>query len=559
MTQINRRPPLVSLLVFLAAVVLSPHPAHAQSPCKKDAHIRITPSGWTDVSPTTSTTGVGDVSFCLDSGPETAATWNRPRILITAQDGTEIEDKEVKPGETYPTVVSDRRNTGLVNIEIRDENSSATNVLAQRLLKAANDDETFTASMAQIEKAYPEVGIEKLKKVAAQVAKIMMDTQSLVYAGVMPVRGGSRQQIIMGAWDGPSTARLDLGDGDGVEVFAFNITQDQPQDVEVVQGSAVPPSSLAGALLKVFKTVTSGGLSPLGISPESAERPEGKVASALLTFRDKCSKDQKCHDSLYRPTASYTSRRTVATVVGGYNYAAQVCKDPPPKGGTDSGKLGQQPASSISKACTGAASDQITASVAFTTRAVHRIWGVGVELGWDMWEPKSFAMSGYGFQPVAQGGPDQLYQLQGQSKPVDRAVFSALMLLYPFEGRCLDYALPFLHIPLCANHFAIGFGPTFWRGAGAEAFRQWNLRAGYEITSGVLVSFGPSWRSFDAPVQPIGTIESVPKPAQAPPLQTSPQWAMMWTAGLTVDLSLIGDAVTAVSAAASSGSAKGKP
>jgi hypothetical protein len=541
---------LVMTLVILfsrtaSACMAPPAPAKA---CDDTAHIRISPNGWASVTAHVKHAG-SDNSFCLEP------TWHAPEVTVLRDDGSLVGTYCPVPGVSY-SFPDDGHHHGYATLEIRDaSNQDAIDVMAARLRKLAGADVNYTK---QIDKSSPAVAaylaahitdtVEALEAKAAERLIRNNYPNAVVYRGALPIAGGANERIILGAWDGASVSPLDLQDGTALDVFAFDIERAHPQDVEVTQGAPVSPDTLGSTLLKVF-----GALGP----PIGALGGGDPVDLALTTFFNaKCAPGGAgtCQATLHEVTATYTSVRVSSTVVGGFNYSVQVCRDPAAKSesastvqqSTGTGAQ-QQPPAGTSKACLGATPDQITASVSFKTHSRHRVWSVGIEAGWDMGENSKYAMSGYAFQPLAQGGPDQLYQLQGESKPVDRVVFSALFLVYPFGGECTGGGITF-----CTNHLGFGFGPTFWRGAGAEPFRQWNLRVLYEITSGVLVSTGPSWRSYDAPSDQIGTVVSVSRPGQTPPLQTYPQWAAMWTAGLTVDLSLLGDAVSAVSNAASS-------
>jgi hypothetical protein len=551
----------VFVLLPARAAASPPCPPQPAKACGGNAHIHITPSGWTYITPQPDG-DVGDASFCLDVGPAppgvAAPAWNAPKLIVTSDDGTPVGDYCPIPGNTY-ALPDDGHHHGFVNVDISDPgNQTALAVLATRLLAMARADSTYKAAVAAGAPgiaaalgANPGKTSEDLEQRAAQRA-VLGVTDVTVYRGVLPttyVPAGTRR-IVLGAWDGATATNLDLLDGETVDVFAFGVDSSQPQDVEVIQGVAVTPGPLAGQVIKAIGLLAPGaGIGALG--------GINAYDNAMNTYyQNNCGAGSDCARQLAAPNAVYTSVHRSSTVIGGYTYSAQVCRDATTK--QTPGSAAQQPPAGVSKACTGATPDQITASAAFKTHTRHRVWSVGVEVGWDTLESGDFSLSGYGYQPVGQSGPDQLYQLQGQSKAVDRVVFSALLLLYPLKWGCGQFIVPW-----CANHVAVGFGPSLWRGAAAEPFHQWNFRALYEITSGVLVSFGPSLLSYNAPVEQVGTLVSVPRPAQTPSVQSTNNWTTVWTVGLTVDLSLLGDAVSAVAAAAtpnsgSSANASGK-
>lgn len=183
----------------------------------------------------------------------------------------------------------------------------------------------------------------------------------------------------------------------------------------------------------------------------------------------------------------------------------------------------------------------------------HRVLGLGVELAYGQ-SITGFPYSGYGYVPVAQGGPDVLYQLQAINDFTDSITSSALLLVYPIalaaRGRaCVDDAARFV----CTDGlFAVGFGPTFLQGGTANFARQWNLRAGLGIVPHVLLLTGPSWRTMGVSSEPsayLGSLVSVPRPASTPLLTTVPRADIQWSLGIAVDLAVLPDLVSAAAKA----------
>jgi hypothetical protein len=183
----------------------------------------------------------------------------------------------------------------------------------------------------------------------------------------------------------------------------------------------------------------------------------------------------------------------------------------------------------------------------------------------------SLSVGGYAFQPVAQTGTDQLYQLQPVTNAADNLTLSVAVVGYPLvpllgsgAGCLLTSKMrgekPSLgsnvwwglrHL-FCASNVAVSFGPTLVRGSNAEVFQQWNLRAGYEILPYVLVMLGPSFQTENVPIAPIGTLVSVPRPATTPTFASAPQTDVLWGVGLSVDLAVLLDGVAAISNSVSS-------
>ena len=193
------------------------------------------------------------------------------------------------------------------------------------------------------------------------------------------------------------------------------------------------------------------------------------------------------------------------------------------------------------------ATPAIEATLDFQTLPFHRTVGLAVDLGWTA--TATSPLSGYSYVPVSQTGPDQFYELVGQSKWADHTTLSALLMFYPLP--LLQAAPPRRSVDRAIwGGFGVGFGPTFWRGAGAEAFKQWNLRISIaELYPGLVFSMGPSWRTYDRALM-ANTVVSVPKPATAPStFQTTPDSDVEFSLGLSVDLSLIASGISTVAGA----------
>jgi hypothetical protein len=172
-----------------------------------------------------------------------------------------------------------------------------------------------------------------------------------------------------------------------------------------------------------------------------------------------------------------------------------------------------------------------------------------------------FSDSGYGYQPIALSGPDQLYQLQELNHFQDTITSSALLLWYPVPtfGTARACARESTQL-LCTDGFVLGSGPTLLRGGTAEFAKEWNTLVGWEIVPNVLLLTGLSWRSIDVPNLPnasLGSTVSVPRPASTPSPGTEPRTDLLWSVGLAVDLNVVANAVTAVSKAVTSSASGG--
>ena len=237
------------------------------------------------------------------------------------------------------------------------------------------------------------------------------------------------------------------------------------------------------------------------------------------------------------------------SVKGGYHYVAEIldgafAKSPSAiasKETVAAGGATSEAAQPVPGAVT--SSTPVVASETITTQESHRAFSVGVEEAWS--SHGKFGVSGYGYVPVSQAGPDQLYQLQKLTHAADQMTFSTLAIVYPLAA-----------CPSWLHGLGLGLGPTFFRGGTAEVFRQWNARIGYEVTTDLLLTLGASLRNVDVPTSTVGSVISVPKPAAPPAFATRDAWEPLFSVSIAVDLDVITRGVAAVSAAAS-GSSKG--
>lgn len=181
---------------------------------------------------------------------------------------------------------------------------------------------------------------------------------------------------------------------------------------------------------------------------------------------------------------------------------------------------------------------QVSASRAFAVRSHRPYVSTGTEISVDLpiW-PKETPLGGYRFEKVAGiSGPDQLYQLLPQSSPQQHVSFAQLVILYPF-ARCESRWFEGL---------GLAAGPTFIRASGTGAFTQLNLRVLWEppFTRGVLVSFGPSLRWLDVPLNyQQGMLVAQPPAAAEPTFAATSRFMVLFSLGVVLDEVVVGKAV----------------
>ena len=364
------------------------------------------------------------------------------------------------------------------------------------------------------------------QEVEEDVAEIVTSDDVILYDGILVSASSdtSRPMVQLSALDPVASDVRTFHDGANLGAIAYNLNAGAPQDVEILQGSALAPSATVGVISAALALIVPAAIpkSAFGFKLAANE-------SATLQCLRSALHDAKSPVSF----VAYTSRQVSKTVTGGYSYTAEVCS------AKSTGAAGDPPAS---KACVSASTDQITSQLSFAVQARHSIVSAGIEVA-ENWSPRTHALSGFAYQPISQSGPDELYQLQGQTKIADMTTISALLLLYP--------------LPCVGNGDALAFGvgPTFWRGANAEAFKQWDFRILFGLSwlhaPGVLASVGVSYHAYDAPSPGVGSVVSVARPAQPPPFATTSADEVLVSAGVALDLSLVGSAVTAIANAAS--------
>lgn len=135
------------------------------------------------------------------------------------------------------------------------------------------------------------------------------------------------------------------------------------------------------------------------------------------------------------------------------------------------------------------------------------------------------------FEPIGgTTGPDQLYQLRRDYDA--RGSFGVSILLAIQRHRWLA-----------------ALGPTIWTpgGGGPSALTQWNLRGGYHLGEGFVVTAGPTMRiGKEAIDYRDGDVIAVPRPAteavKAPQPRERDKVVFGVTVGLSVDFAVLGEA-----------------
>jgi hypothetical protein len=364
-----------------------------------------------------------------------------------------------------------------------------------------------------------------------------------IFNGPLPYTGGGRSPVLLLDSTGNATrVDDDYKDGTRVRGWPYNFACASPQTTDFVKGSSVVTSNplvpFLASLIEAtapkipdsaFIRYVPPGIFGPGTKPASpmAENEIARVVTAAWRLHTPEVQPRRC-----------TTALTATVLDGGFNYSLQAVT---PASGDGTSK---QPS-------------KVTGAVAFKTHALHRIVSVAVELAYGR-SVNGFPDSGYGYQPVAASGPDQLYQLQGLNHFQDRITSSALLVWYPIPTFTSDVTCGPHHM-FCDDGLVLGFGTTFLRGGTAEFARQWDLRLGWEIVPSVLVLTGPSWRSIDVPSLPAASLNSmvsVPRPGGTPGLATQPGTDLLWSIGLAVDLGVVASGVSAVSKAVSGAGAK---
>ena len=510
--------------------------------CEK-AELRLFPDGQISYR---SGGSVDKGSACLDHYQDEKTSWQvqspadkakLSSIVVRLDNSSHSNNKcfQVDAGKTFSFPHLD--GSGPIQLTVFASPSSPSDQSSARAqwqpaAEAGSKDPAVQVALATALKTDPTVQTDFDSAVAAFAANGAANygsTPQPVFRGMVPNPNDDTALIPLEAWSGASVVASRYTDGQTIRLFAFDLDAVTPQDVEVVQGAAIDNSSLLAPLVQAF------GLLGVGIKSASAV----PVTNAF----------QLAATAKMKPSARYTSRVVSATIQGGYQYSAEVCQAAASKGAD----AGPTPPNG-SKACAGATQDQISASAAFKVPARHQVVSAVIELGWNF-PSGGFPTSAYAYEPISVSGPDQLYQLQKVDKFTDQVTSSALLAFYPFAiwkpTWCANYD-PRLFCPV--DGFGIAFGPTFLRGSTGELFKQWNLRLMVELATGVLFTFGPSWRAFDVPSGTLDQIVSVPKPAASPTLVTHNEWQPQFSMGLSLDLSLLGNAVSAVANAASGSS-----
>jgi hypothetical protein len=420
---------------------------------------------------------------------------------------------------------------------------------------------------------------------------------------LLPTAGAAEpaQLLWVDATRGPHLESIDLLSGKPARVWAFNMTESE--SLAVVQGETIGSSDLA---ILIAYGITAGIGAPLSITPSATPpttTPAAAVAAAVATCLASCNGPscgatcttaavssaisfpadgsrcgtasppvapspmppapapyatnsavmQYVEHQVYNRLAGkasnkYSTSFAFPQVTGAHRYIAEILASPfaarKPTAASATNSGGVTPSPTIPGGTVIPSTIPVIALESFKSHNAHRRLSVGIEEAWN-YSP-AYATSGYGYVPVAQSGTDQLYQLQGVTHVADELTFSTLLLWYPLPTWCSG----------TLEHLFLGFGPTLLRGANAELFRQWNGRLGYELFADVAVDLGVSARNLDVPTTESGSLISVPKPTTAPAFATVPHWEPVFSAGLTIDLDIIGTGISAISTAASGASSK---
>lgn len=411
----------------------------------------------------------------------------------------------------------------------------------------------------------------------------------LLFSAILPTNAdaGAPELLWIDADEGYFETNTKQPDKSTMRIWGFNVLTDGSQELAVIKGSQVVQTATVGALvayglgvgLGTSFAVNPGSLAPSTSAtttalPTSSTAPTPTAAapppppSALPEVDAACIGPANGTNAVLKKInehvlkvlgqraqakqqAKYTALMNYISVDGGFHYRA-VVRETAALAGRPATSVPSPDSSSHTSPDDGtiAGAAPVIGSETFATYSPHRYASFALEEAWNV---GNAAHSGYGYIPVSEGGPDQLYQVEEVTHVSDRATFSGLFVVYPFPILCRHYTCEAGEL----SGVGLGFGPTFLRGGTPEFLRQWNMRLMWEpfpqIIPDLLLSVGGSWRSIDVvtATDPVGSIVSVPKPATTPSLLTTPQWERSFSVGLSVDLAILTSAVSSVSTAVS--------
>jgi hypothetical protein len=516
-------------------------------PCES-VGIRLYPNGAIKYFPDLKDNGL----FCLVSDPGDSVGWGLngdvritqysadgrplpvPDLPNTALPNTpySVQPTKAEPQEFTPTTISQSFSSANPKVFKAVDGDAGLRSKVSDLLKQqdlAKDPTTDVASAAVLPK-YDTRAKNDIDAALKALPPVVVFDGDLPTATAVPL-------VPLDAAGTDSRVPVDLVDGTTVRAWAYNVSCDGQQTIAIKRGPAIVSSA---TILTQLGTIFVKGAPAWGFKENGV--PEAFASSVADLVDDAIAKH-----SAGLPLRHYCQTVFKTTVVdGGFNYTVQAAA-----AATDPAK---------------APPTQQNGSAAFKTYSPHRLWSLGVELAWNS-SVNGFPVSGFGYQPIAQSGPDQLYQLQELKHVQDEITTSALLLIYPVNF--------FTHERVCASQVShllctdglvtIGFGPTFLRGGSGEFARQWNLRGGIEVVPDLVLLVGLSWRAMDVPNVPgvsLNSIVSSPKPAMTPVFSTAAQADYLFSIGMAVDLDFLSGPAAAGAATVSkavSGNTGGNP
>lgn len=351
------------------------------------------------------------------------------------------------------------------------------------------------------------------------------DTETLPVVNIRIPGGGATAFKVVGlnaeeGWNNERGAK----EGNDLMLFAYNMRAKDASGKEdvaaIIKGAAVTkaPSPLVEVLLNVLRLTTSAALNKAKATEDSGWQVHRPAIEAAIRKRGPISDLQ--------PAATKTAQVVVLrSLEPNFSYDLRICSGTPCDTTTDYALI--------------RANKNIVVlprpRFVSTATEIGFSWGGGTSPG------------GWEFQPIiGSGPPSQLYRMQKRDGFADRVSISQLLIVYPLRGfekwypKTSESTRPRLYKYLL-NRFGVALGPTLTLGGRADVFSQFNFRLAYELpfAHGILLTVGPSYRKFQFP-HGVRENEVVSAGGTAPSFGVDDRWGWMWTAGLGIDLSVLG-------------------
>src|SRR3569623_1658837 len=312
--------------------------------------------------------------------------------------------------------------------------------------------------------------------------------------------------------------------GDHLLIFGHDLARDQTvagvttkgDSLNFVKGDVIEAhaSDVGVAVASLLRAVTFATGMAVAADARSGSSPQCSLCDELKKFFD------DTPESALPPLQSQWTAPFTSTVIGpgpleaSRPYTVLVCRK-------------------VDTCDTTTASVAIVASYDFVTEDAHRFISTVTELGGNWFWKRP--IGGWTTEPVVgTSDPSLLCVGSGHNKWIDHMTLSQLLVAYPYHTSHADWA----------QGIAFGLGPSLIEGGHTAVFRQWNFRALWEpwFARGVTVSAGMSARLLSPPRDvPEGAL-LVGSMEMAPSFSQDETWGWLFSAGIGIDLSILGDA-----------------